>query len=583
MLGFFAKRAEHRDILKETFELPFELPPYRQKENKLPDAVQLWEQLDTIVSDPVHLLVELNHFLYELNRTYIGGDKRYSITLRCMDYASPAIRHIFFEHQKGKALPENPAKREALIAAVKSVQELSNSFKRIIKNEYKTGGKTVKPPTRRVRQSMIVVLQLIHTEQRLKALRYLKLSAMSWRDCNSLFFLLQATGNTRKPIKSMGLNVNRSSPSDSMAKSVKTTVEELYVLIQLFGLVDPNSLSLQQAVIVDNYLKPFLPQLHFDELSEEKLPAKCIMTGFAHDGPPVLQEDSCVSAHILAMDIKPLTSSVKIDCQRLFAQLKGENDEKNIEAKADSDRKSGHKKPATTGFVHRLEDIERLLALYALSKKLRETERSDTRKYSDQTQEVYVYNGFTAGFHMLNANKMDINESIPLQNQLKINLAQRSASIADNAQADKLTQWEIVNQSAGGLLLRTKETQYINNLFIGQLIIFAKSKTALLRPSCGCVVRICRNSHNNIEVSLKILASQIESVVVQTEILQKNAMGMPGVMIFDAGVHLQLVMHQSHRLLPGSRVTIQRSHNRYDYCIGEIEFVQREFIVYQLK
>ncbi len=572
MLGLFGKKSQLCDICKDA--LNFELPPYRQQESKLPDVADLWAKLDTIVAEPVHLLVELNHFLHELNHTYIGSDKRFNITTKCLDYASQSIRPVFFGHQKGKALPENHSKREALTAAVECVKELACSYKRIIKNQYKIG-EEFKPPTRRVRKCMIMVLEMIHAEQRLKALRYQKLSQESWRDCNNTFFILQTTGDTHKPFNPMGLNVSRSSPSESMAKSIKTNVEELYVLIQLFGLIDPNSLSLQQGVIVENYLKQFLPQLHFEVLNEERLPLNRVVTGYGFGGPPQLREDNEANAHILVMDIKSLITRLQQDYQRLSTQLIG--------AKYDVDPNNKGEMSTNTATINRFEDIERLLALHAMLKKLRETERADTRKYTDETQEVHVFNGFTAGFHMLNANKTGLNASNPKQDQLAIDLAQRSASLADDAQVDKLTQWQVINKSASGMLIRTKETQYIKNLFIGQLMIFASSKAALAHPTCGWVVRICRDSGSNVEISLKILASHIESVVVQTEILQKNAMGMPGIMIFDAGEALQLLMHQSHRLIPGSSVIIQRSGNSYNYCIGEIEFVQREFIVYQLQ
>jgi hypothetical protein len=578
LLGLFTKKSEHRDIFKEAFD--FELPPYRQQESKLPDVDGVWTQLDAIAAEPVHLLVELNHFLHELNRTHISGDKRYNITTKCLDYASPAIRHVFLEHQKGKALPENQSKREALTAAVKSVKEFASSYKRIIKNQYKIGDKEFKSPSRRLRKCMVTVLEMIHAEQRLKALRYQKLSKESWRDCNNIFFILHTIGDTNKPFKPLGLNVSRSSPGESMAKSLKANAEGLYVLIQLFGLVDPNSLSLQQAVIVENYLKQYLPLLHFQALNEEheeheaRLPVNRVVTAYGRVGPPLLREDTDISGHIMVMDVKPLATGLQRDYERLLAQLNG--------AKNDIDPEYDGEKPTNTAAINCFEGIEQLLALHATLKKLRETARTDTRKYMDESQEVYVYNGFTAGFHMLNTTKADLNAPNPMQNQLNIDLAQRSASLADSAQADTLTQWEIINISANGMLVHTKETQYIKNLFIGQLMVFARSKAALAHPSCGWVVRICRDSDNNVEISLKILASQIESVVVQTEILQKNAMGMPGIMIFDAGEDLQLLVHQSHRLLPGSNVTIQRSGNAYDYTIGEIEFFQREFVVYQL-
>ena len=60
-------------------------------------------------------------------------------------------------------------------------------------------------------------------------------------------------------------------------------------------------------------------------------------------------------------------------------------------------------------------------------------------------------------------------------------------------------------------------------------------------------------------------------------------MGMPGFMILDAGEDLQLMMHQSHRLLPGTAVTIQRDGDGYGYIVGEMVFFQREFVVYRLQ
>jgi hypothetical protein len=574
LLGIFSKKSGLRGDSEKTLELNFELPVYRQPENKLPNVAQLWSQLDALVAEPVHLLVELNHFLHELNRTYIQSDRRYDITIRCLEYAAAAIRHVFFEHQKGKALPEIPSKREALIAAIKSVKELANSFKRIIKNDYKPGAKKIKPPSRRVRQCMVAVLEMVHAEQRLKALRYQKLTNRAWRDCNNLFVILQATGDVRKAIKSMGLSVSRSSPNESMAKAVKTNVEEIYAAIQLLGLIDPNTLSLQQIVIVESYLKQYLPELHFIALQEEQLPLNCIITSYGHDAAPVLQEGTVRSPHTLAMDIKILLSGLKQDYQPLLAQLNGNTNFVGPAPAGESATKAA--------MVNSLEDVERLLALRVMLKKLRESERADTRKYPEEVQDWYVYNGFTAGFRMLSGTQPQTDGSRQLQNQLNISLAQRSASLADTGSAENFTQWEIVNESAGGVLLRTKETQFIKNLFIGQLIVFARSKNALSQPSCGWVVRICRNNDNQVELSLEMLASHIESVVVQTEILKKNAMGMPGIMVLDAGEDLQLLMHQSHRLMQGSTVSIQRGGNSYTSVIGEILFFQREFVLYRL-
>ena len=576
MLGFFSKKNRDKTT-EEAFELKFDLPPYRQQESKLPDANNLWLQLDSLGGDAVHLLVELNHFLHELNRTFVGIGKRYSITEQCLEYAAPHIRGIYFEHQKGKALPENHIKREAVTAAVKCVKELSYSYKRVIKNDFGLSGKELKAAKKRLGQSLFSALEMIHAEQRLKALRYQKLGKLTWRDCNNLYVVVCKADDLRhkyyKP--ALYLNSSRGLPTDSAVKSLRATTEEIYLLIQLFGFIDPNSLSLQQSVIVENYLKQVLPELQVQPFDAEHLVLQHIVIYRSQERPPALNEENVDSVPAMCIDIKPLASRLKQDYKRLLPQLSGaRNDFEKHHETADA---------VNTKAVNSLEDIERLLALQNMLNKLREAQRADTRKYSQEPQYLYIYSGFTAGFRMLNANRLSITDHRRLQNQLNITLAQRSATLADGAQEDTLTHWEVINESASGLLLRTKETQYIRNLFVGQLIVYAKSKDTLSNPACGWVVRIARDNHAHVEISLKILALQIESVVVQTDFLRKNAMGMPGIMILDAGEELQLLMHQSHRLLADSQVFIQRGGKDYGYTVGELALFQREFVVYRLR
>ena len=575
MLGLFSKKAGDK-ATGEGFELKFDLPPYRQQESKLPDVANVWLHLEALTSEPIHLLVELNLFLHELNRTFVSIAKRHNITEHCLQYASPAIRSIYFEHQKGKALPENRLKREAVTAAIKCVKELSYSYKRIIKNDFSLAGKDLKTAKRRLAKSLFSALEMIYAEQRLKALRYQKLGKLTWRDCNNLYVVIQKTDDPRRLFKPMlYLNFNRALANESGAKSIKTSCEEIFVLIQLFGFIDPNSLSLQQSVIVENYLKQVLPELHVEAFKVDQLPLQYVVTSYGQERPPALNEDNGDNEYSLSIDINPLVTRLKQDYLHLLSHLNSAQD------KLEHDQ-SG-KKALNAKAVNSHEDIERILALQNMLKKLREVQRTDTRKYSVKPQQLYLYNGFTAGFRMLNANKLRFKDQSRLQNQLNITLAQRSSLLADDGQEDTLTHWEIINESASGLLLRTKENQYIKNLFIGQLIVFAKSKEKLSNPACGWVVRIYRDNQANVEVSLKILALQIESVVTQTEFLQKNAMGMPGIMILDAGEDLQLLMHQSHRLLPGTQVLIQRAGIGHDYTVADMACLQREFVVYRLR
>lgn len=571
---FSNKKADKKSA--QAFELKLDLPVYRQQESKLPDAASVWLRLDHLRGEAVHLLVELNHFLHELNRTFVDIGRRYTITERCLEYAAPVIRSIYLQHQKSKALPESQPRREEVIAAIKCAKELSCSYKRIVKSNYGLSGKQFKSAKKRLTQSAFSALETIHAEQRLRALRYQKLAESDWRDCNNLYSVISQIDDPQQKCKAtLYLSTIRSSPQDSGVKSLRISSEELYVLIQLFGFVDHNSMSLQQIVFTENYLKQALPDLKVVEYDPDQLPYQYVMSSFGQERPPVLNDGFDDTKFTLSIDLKPLVSRLREDYRRLLPQLSGVD--------VDVDNEGDGAKSRNAKVVNNLEDIERLLALQNMLKKMREAQRADTRKYSAQEQHLYIYNGFTSGFRMLSSNRQGISGHGQTQNQLNLSLAQRSALLADGGSDDNHTFWEIINESAGGILLRTKETQFIKNLYVGQLVVFAKSKDSLSTPACGWVVRICRDYQRNVEISLKILAMQIECVVVQTEFLRKNAMGMPGIMILDAGEELQLLMHFSHRLLPATRVFIRRDGNCYAYTVGDMAFFQREFVVYRLQ
>ena len=462
------------------------------------------------------------------------------------------------------------------MAAVTTAQGFTAGFKRVFKHDMKLADKDLKQARRRIRQSGFYVLEWTQIEQRLRSLRYQKLSKKTWRDCNNVYFALSIVDDVTYKQKSLAcLLPNIGASGEASSKAPKLSAVEIYLLVQLFGVIDANAMSLQGLMIAENYIKQFLPELH-PEVHDDNEPCNdCIFVALDQQQPPLVAKVNEHSELGHAINVGNFKSYLQTEYQLLLNQFRGQ------QPPSDNDKKdAGQAKPEMAN----AEDIERLLALRNMLKRLHGRERGDTRKYKDHEEDIFVFNGFTTSFNLLVTKDAGTDQEDALANQLNDALAQRSAVMADSGTSEDATRWLIVNESKDGLLLRTKDTQYIKNLFVGQLTAYAPSKQELKRPSIGYIVRIVRSDESYIEISLKILSSQIGGTAVQNRLLQKNAMGLPGILIFDTGrgKQLQLLLHQSHKLSTGTAVTIQKSGRSYEQAIGKADIIQREFVVYNL-
>ncbi len=462
------------------------------------------------------------------------------------------------------------------MAAVTTAQEFTAGFKRVFKHDMKLADKDLKQARRRIRQSGFFVLEWTQIEQRLRSLRYQKLSKKTWRDCNNVYFALSIVDDVTYKQKSLAcLLPNIGASGEAGSKAPKLSAVEIYLLVQLFGVIDANAMSLQGLMIAENYIKQFLPELCCEVHDDNDTCNDCIFVALDQQQPPLVAKVNEHSELVHAIDVGNFKSHLKTEYQQLLNQFRGEQQQ------SDSDNQdAGQTKPDMAN----AEDIERLLALRNMLNRLHGRERGDTRKYKDHEEDIFVFNGFTTSFNLLVTKDVATDQEDVLASQLNDALAQRSAVMADTGTSEDATRWLIVNESKDGLLLRTKDTQYIKNLFVGQLTAYAPSKQELKRPSIGYIVRIVRTDESNIEISLKILSSQIGGTAVQNRFLQKNSMGLPGILIFDTGPgkQLQLLLHQSHKLSTGTAVTIQKSGQSYEHAIGKADIIQREFVVYNL-
>jgi hypothetical protein len=147
-------------------------------------------------------------------------------------------------------------------------------------------------------------------------------------------------------------------------------------------------------------------------------------------------------------------------------------------------------------------------------------------------------------------------------------------------------QWFVMDVSQGGVQIKTRESQFTTPLFIGQLVAFAFTREALTHPTIGYVLRLSRDGAGNIEVTLRILATEVRATAVQSAFLSQNEMALPGMILSGGNAknpsEKWLVIHQSHRLAQGMPIKLGVEGQQKASLVDDVLERQREFVLYSL-
>lgn len=584
-------RGQHEAPPPRVLPLPLELPPLRtrgrfSRGKGLPmPPLERWSQL---VEHPIELLREIDHYLIQLNVEPLPEGRRLQGVSHCLQHACPAIRKIYSEHHKGEALPESHDRREGLKAAIQVCSQLAIGYKHVLRSDYQLPDRRFARVRPRVRECVRLVLELIRVEQRLRALRYLKLPPATWLDCNRIFFAIRQVedvNTTYKALPCLQVQLERRDGDLNRRAPVTTSLAQSFLAIQLFGLLDTNTIASQKMHIVDAQLSGVLPKLKLMADDGEALSSGEVIVYGNQDRPPFFErEDEKATAALaqqrlvdvaeqgvineqkvpvaLRIDLVPLEVALIKEHERLWQLFESEAEDDRARMAADS------------------LDLERLLTVDAMCDKLHLKRRRSQRKYSLGDKILYVYTGFMPVYQLLVETLAEGDDEAPIgdDNALRDALAERSALISADTDSHGSGQWFVMDISAGGVRIKTRESQFTTGLFIGQLVAFGFTREELRAPRVGYVARLLRNGAD-IEVTLRLLSSQVVPTAVQSEFLSQSEMALPAVWARLGNGREGLILHQSHRLSPGTRVTLELDGERVSRIIRPAETMQREFVL----
>lgn len=528
--------------------------------------MELIEQISGLENDPVRLLSKVYKFVHAVNRISIEPNVRMRLTTPCLEYACKAIHAVYSEFHKGDALPESPTRNESLNTSIAVTMELATAYKRIFQQEITSATRQYK--THRIRISAQNVMEMLFTEQRLKALRYQYLSESTWLDCNRLFFAMLEHGGVDRRFKMKGcVFVSWRIKDKWYSQQPEFTLHELYLCIHLFGLMDTNTLTPLQINMTDIYLRRYVKHLLLVREENTEPVRKYYHFHRELTGPAAIQQYDREDPDSRYLDMNPIKHLLEKENGRLNTQV--------AQVETDTNKSLTEKTKVTSK-----EDLDRILVVRAMLRRFQLQRRKEDREYLQGEDRVFIFNGFKSSFDSLVENNKKQHKAHAGNHLLRNSLALASSKLEHGSSTDELPQWILKNTSNSGALIETKETALTARMFVGQIILYGHERTDIKNPVVGYVCRLHRPRHRVIQIAIKNLSNQVESIVVQNEFLQKNVLGLPGLLLFDSGETLQLILHFSHRLTPGANVVIRRNGRSYDCKVNNVQIMQKEFVVY---
>ena len=584
MVRLSLKASNKEEVPPRKFELFLELPAIRprsklwmSKKDLKPPTV-FWKDLN---SHPIELLRNINAYLKQLNTSRISENLRSDWVEQSLLYACPAIRKIYSEEYKVDALPESHDRREGLIAAINACGQLATGFKRKLLHDYNLPDSKFSKVRPKFRLCALRVVELIRMEQRLRSLRYQKLPEAAWRDCNRIFFAIaqcEDVSENHQALACIQIQLDSKVRELGRIQAKMISIKHVYLSIQLYGIVDTNSIFSRNLHLIDVYVSNVIDSLDIWPDDGSPLTDGEIIIYSNQRSVPFFERQSdnfsatasTIAEKVLALRVglAPLESLLKKEHKRLITLFESEQNES--------------KKAVTNQ-----EDLSRLSMVDIMFDRLRLKRRKEAREIIVGSNILYVHNGFMSVYKFLvEASHIydEVKEELDDGNELRDALAGHSAIIASGLNASDYGQWHVLDKSEGGVHIKTQESQFTTAMFIGQILTFSYSREKLQTPALGFVSRLSRDNEGEIDVTIQNLSKSPAATAIQSDFLSKNDMAFPAILLPSSYSEKtqRIVLHHSHHLSPGTPIQVERGNNKFECAIADILQTQREFIVYGL-
>ncbi|MEJ2508025.1 MAG: hypothetical protein P8009_00870 [Gammaproteobacteria bacterium] len=504
---------------------------------------------------PMQLLDAAGWILTTLNSVPLGQPgRRLQYAESILQHAHGALARFYGEFVRGAGgLPEDEYRREALSRCVNVAAYLANSYAQALHEDYPEDPADYDRARARIVLCGFRALELARLEQRFRALRYQRMPADAWRDCNRVFFLLAAHGDTEQSLP-LGCEVGFSARAGVGRRHRPTaTPLDLYLSLQLFGFLDVTMWPVQLFHLPDSYLDATKTRVHVIADDGEALPPGRLLATRDDAGPAQAVRPPRVSAPAIELDYTELFTQAVRDRMEL--------DKMSFIGQFDRDRVSHT--------IAAVPELDRLAGLDLLLHSLTRRERSQARRAVLDDQRLHVHFGF--------------NECYRLIRQTGTHPPVRpSPPKAQGHHANEPADWNLVNFSTGGLLVGTTRPDLPRPARIGDLVVFAPVDNTHL-PLIGYVARLQHPSDFEVQVAVVRLSRYAEAAAIQSGEADRM-FEQPVILVQDVKNQWRIVMPPDYGFVTGAPLKLIRADGRtVPARLGDLRLTRPEFAVFDVR
>jgi hypothetical protein len=560
-----------RDLPERELELKFDLPHLRKGDKpKCPLTVSaLKKEWNKHKSNPVLLMEYVADYLEIINHNYMSPKERYLLLEYILKDIFPLIMAVVQQHHSEQNFPESDNRRWGINSALSVVQQLAIGYKHLFVNDYTLFDHKYVRARTRLRLCGIRILELVATEQRLSALRYQKLPRQVWRECNQVFFVMylyedvdemhHLIGLLRLPLRALKADAKPVEIVSQMANA-----KQLYIAIQMFGLVDTLSWPSHYIIVLDAYLKFIESVVTLEENKDNRLPNGHIATYYDHGGPPITMNLEQKDVGVL-MDMRPVLDKIDKDYEY-----------------ADKNTPDAVKKISAPLVV--LKQSYRVNFLEMLRERLLPHVRKEERVEVMDDWDLGVYFGFMDSHqHMQDVLKRGKNDASQNSDSLDAILAGRSGTFVEDSRHVKKVPWFVLDESPSGIRLKTKESKYTKPMSLGMLALLEFPEDHDIHIQLGYVCRLQRPKHGEVEITVIRMPGELVSVAIQDVALKESGQAIPGFLIAQDDGRAQLVLHYKQQRHSGAKLHLRGNNEFKDVVLGEATLIQQEFTVFDVE
>jgi len=485
-------------------------------------------------------------------------------------YLRPAVGAVYNAYNKVDENPESEERIQHTLLSIIAVQQLATCYALVLDVLCRLPDRAYALCHDKALRIGHRILELIHAEQNLCALRRMKLPERSWRNCNRLYFALSECENVQCELALAGFlsEPHRAAWQPKLRDPAPThaSVQQIYIALQVAGMMDSGTWPPQQFFWMLVYLRRVLPRMKLRAYAEHALNDASVVITHSQHRAPTLKKRTTPKEAALLLDVGILQRRVERDLERLNG---GQQD-------------TLFKRLVGVAGVNLLEQAQ---LLEHMQRKLRYHAGRGARSYINKYVELGVCWGFSDVFSIvkdvsLSAEQWCFDGPSLLQRPAKAS----TPPVEHETTAQLENPFFLLNESASGMQFKFQETRASTPLFIGQLVACTRGGDEQRRgvPQVAYVTRVQRSRSGEVEVAVQKLAFEAECVGVQDPHMQAENKFLPGLLLHCLDGKWRFLLHSKHGSYAISQLFMRVGGQTRSLQLGRMYLYQPEFVVFDM-